>query len=229
VSNIFEFVVLTRLLDRADDGTGISFPSYRDLTMGMMDRRSAIRSVKALEEIGIISIQHKNFKANTYTIHWDVLKKLIKTSDYQSLVSHSHQSPTVTSDPQSSPSDYQSLPPVTDSHPNVTHINVTQEPNKEINNKEILTDKNNDEILKQLITKLKEKGYGGSKAVHILEDNGCTLDVDYRYHSATFVTKDLRDKMGMLKYQTVLRELMMNICPTIKEILIFDKSTEPHP
>jgi len=151
VANIYEFVVLTRLLDRADDKTGVSFPSYRDLTMGIMCRNRAIQSVKGIEKKGIIKIEHLPFKANTYTIDKKKLNELIKTSAPHGLVQHNNQSTTetnqefnnVTLQPSSgvpyapgSPSDALggtcSKPPSAsdgyhDTHPNENHSNENQE------------------------------------------------------------------------------------------------------
>ena len=92
VGNIYEFVVLARLLDRANDVTGASFPSYRDLTMGFMCRNRAIQSVKAIEKLGIITIERTPFKANTYTYNKDKLLDLIKTGASRELVQDNNQS-----------------------------------------------------------------------------------------------------------------------------------------
>ena len=97
VGDIYEFTVLTRLLDRASNTTGASFPSFRDLTMGMMCRNRAIQSVKAIEKLGIINIEHIPFKSNTYTINIDKLMELIKTSAPHGLVQVKDQSTTKTS------------------------------------------------------------------------------------------------------------------------------------
>ena len=97
VGNIYEFIVLARLLDRANDVTGASFPSYRDLTMGFMCRNRAIQSVKAIEKLGIITIEKTPFKANTYTIDKKKLVDLIKTSAPHQLVQDNDQSTTKTS------------------------------------------------------------------------------------------------------------------------------------
>ena len=86
LGNPYEFVVLSRLLDRADENTGASFPSFRDLTQGIMCRNKAIQSIKALQELGIISIVHTPYKQNTYQIHYEVLTQLIKTSAPHELV-----------------------------------------------------------------------------------------------------------------------------------------------
>ena len=97
VGNIYEFVVLARLLDRANDVTGASFPSYRDLTMGIMCRNRAIQSVKGIEKKGIINIEHLPFKPNTYTIDRRKLIELIKTGAPDELVQDNNQSATKTS------------------------------------------------------------------------------------------------------------------------------------
>lgn len=98
--NIYEYIVLSRLIDRADDDTGVSFPSYRDLTMGLMSRTKAIESVEAIRRLAIISIQHVDFKSNRYTIHWDRLKELMEEYKPSAQVRHGNQSPMDTSTPQ---------------------------------------------------------------------------------------------------------------------------------
>jgi hypothetical protein len=122
LGNLFEFVVLSRLLDRADDHTGKSFPSYRDLSMGMMSRYQAILVIKSLKSRGIISIQHNSYKANTYTLHYDVLKKLIKTSQPHRLVNDIDQSTTLTGQPRRSISQPTRLQLVNGVDPNDNHI-----------------------------------------------------------------------------------------------------------
>jgi hypothetical protein len=129
LGNLFEFVVLSRLLDRADDHTGKSFPSYRDLSMGMMSRYQAILVIKSLKSRGIISIQHNSYKANTYTLHYDVLKKLIKTSQPHRLVNDIDQSTTLTGQPRRSISQPTRLQLVNGVDPNDNHITKTNNNN----------------------------------------------------------------------------------------------------
>lgn len=93
-----------------------------------MSRRQAMISVKRLIETGIISIDQAPYKANTFTVNMELIKK--QTSEINSLVKPLHHQNHKTSEINSPPSEIISPVLVKSLHPNHTHYNHTKEPKK---------------------------------------------------------------------------------------------------
>jgi hypothetical protein len=117
IKSVYELCALMYLI-RCSNGSGESFPSYQTISQGIMSRRQAIRAVKSLVHLGIVSILPTPFHANTFTLNMEKLLKLIRSGDQQTPVTDCRH---VSGDTQSSDGDHQSSPLVTPSHPNKTH------------------------------------------------------------------------------------------------------------
>ena len=102
-----DLCVLTYLL-KCKNGSNSCYPSYQTISQGLISRREAMRAVKRLKGIGIISVTKTPFKVNTFTINIELINKL--TGDTLSLV--------------------------TPCHPNKNQLNKTKE-QKDINNNSI--------------------------------------------------------------------------------------------
>ena len=91
----YELLVYINILRRSNNGSE-AFPSYTRIAIDChMSRRSAIRAIRGLEAHGLLTKSSEHMQTNHY--------KLVTTGHH--------------------PSDTQSLPLVSDSHPKNNHIN----------------------------------------------------------------------------------------------------------
>lgn len=113
VSNTYQLAILSYL--RQCENNGEAWPSYNKMAQGLMSRWKAIKTIKALIEMGYLTKEPNAYHSNTY--HIDIEKLVSDTNQYATPTSKPHQPTSVPHQPGV----------VSDTHPNKTNKNNTKE------------------------------------------------------------------------------------------------------